>query len=365
MISSGWIIGSSPARTALPPSRSSNRTPTSTSSCRTSACPECRASSSFVAKEIRPEITRLLFTAYADIKAVVDAINQGCVYRYITKPWDPEELLTVIRQAVEKHDLVVDKNRLLDELRQTNERLREANRLKGAFIEVASHELNTPVAVVLGMTELWKLSQKEQASPEERKWVERIHIAGKRLASVVERMLTLIRSDELTKPLDANGTLLEPMIRYAVAELSPFFSARNQRIELDLDPDLGSAEIDAAKISDALTNLLLNAIKFTPDAGTIRVVAVPQGPSHVCVSVIDTGIGIDSATYPFVFEAFFAGFDTMHHSSGEFEYCKRGIGLGLYVVKRFVELHGGTVEVTTAPGCGSTFSMTLPRQSIR
>ncbi|MHC5542974.1 hybrid sensor histidine kinase/response regulator, partial [Singulisphaera rosea] len=144
------------------------------------------------AKDVRPDATRLLFTAYADIRAVVDAINEGNVFRYITKPWEPEELEAVVRQAVEHHELLSEKSRLLAELQETNRRLVEANRLKEAFIEVASHELNTPVAVILGMTELWKMTQAEAASPTERSWLERIHGAGKRLASTVDRMLKLI-----------------------------------------------------------------------------------------------------------------------------------------------------------------------------
>ena len=90
------------------------------------------------ARRLRPEATRLLFTAYADIKAVVDAINQGSVFRYISKPWDPDELQAVVRQAVEQRDLIVEKTRLMKELTEKNQRLQEANRLKSAFLEVAS-----------------------------------------------------------------------------------------------------------------------------------------------------------------------------------------------------------------------------------
>src|SRR5215213_7355547 len=158
------------------------------------------------ARRIRPDATRLLFTAYADIRAVIDAINQGHVYRYIAKPWDPEELGAVIRQAVDQHDLLVEKARLLAQLQDTNRRLVEANRLKEAFIEVASHELNTPVAVVLGMTELWKMSQEQGASAVERGWVERIQGAGRRLAATVERMLKLIRTGEFGHALSVRPT---------------------------------------------------------------------------------------------------------------------------------------------------------------
>ena len=111
------------------------------------------------AKAIRPETTRLLFTAYIDIRAVIDAINQGHVFRYIAKPCDPDELSVIVRQALDHHNLIVEKNQLLADLKESNARLKETNRLKGAFIEVASHELNTPVSVILGLIEEGELRQ--------------------------------------------------------------------------------------------------------------------------------------------------------------------------------------------------------------
>jgi signal transduction histidine kinase len=314
------------------------------------------------ASRVRPEATRLLFTAYADIKAVIDAINQGSVFRYITKPWDTDELEAVVRQAVEQHDLIVERARLVVELQETNRRLVEANRLKGAFIEVASHELNTPVAVVLGMTELWKLSQAETASPAERGWVDRIHHAGRRLAATVERMLKLLRTDQLDHTLDLEATELAPLLSDAVAVLDPFLRARGQQVDLDLDPRLGTAEVDRQKLGDIVANLLVNAIKFTPDGGTIRLVAGPDGPDWVQFRVVDQGVGIGPAERRHLFEPFFTGFDTMHHSSGDYQYRKRGIGLGLCLVKTFAEMHGGQVEVASTPGSGSTFGFRLPRR---
>ena len=176
------------------------------------------------AKAIRPETTRLLFTAYTDIRTVIDAINEGHVFRYIAKPCDPDELAVVVRQAVEHHDLIVEKNRLLAELQESNARLLEANRLKGAFIEVASHELNTPVTVMLGMIELWKMSQAQNASPVERQWVDRIDAAAGRLARTVERMLKLVRNREFGQSVDAQPIELEPLVRQAIEDLSPILS---------------------------------------------------------------------------------------------------------------------------------------------
>ena len=315
------------------------------------------------AKAIRPETTRLLFTAYTDARTVIDAINQGHVFRYLAKPCDPDELAVVVRQAVEHHNLIVEKNRLLAELQESNAMLIEANRLKGAFIEVASHELNTPVTVVLGMIELWKMSQGASASPIERQWVDRIGAAAGRLARTVERMLKLVRNREFTQALELQPIELEPLVRRAIDDLSPYLELRNQAVSVSIEPNLGSLEADPSKISDVLTNLLANAVKFTPDGGTIRVEvrAEPNAGDWVRFSIRDQGVGVSLGDQQHLFEPFFTGFDTLRHSSGEYQFGKRGIGLGLWLVKTFVELHGGRVEVSSTPGAGSTFAFVLPR----
>jgi two-component system, response regulator PhcR len=122
------------------------------------------------------------------------------LFRYITKPWGAEELESVIRQAVERHDMIIEKNQLLAELQTANAKLAEANRLKGIFLEVASHELNTPVTVVLGLTDFWKLSLTNDATGPERQWVERINAAARRLAKTVQRMFTDRCAKRLTVP---------------------------------------------------------------------------------------------------------------------------------------------------------------------
>jgi signal transduction histidine kinase len=316
------------------------------------------------ARSIRPDTTRLLFTAYADIHAVIDAINQGHVFRYITKPWEAEELESVIRQAVERHDMIIEKSQILAELQIANAKLTETNRLKGVFLEVASHELNTPVTVVLGLTDLWKLSLPNDGTGPERQWIERINAAARRLAKTVQRMFKLIENKEFGRTLDLETLAVEPLLREAIDELTPYLEARKQRVEVEIDPQLGSIDADPSKIMDILINLLANAIKFTPDSGTIRVQAqkLEENPQWVRVVINDEGVGVHPSEQQFLFEPFFTGFDTLHHSSGEYQFGKKGIGLGLCLVKTFVELHGGRVEVHSTPDCGSSFGFLLPRR---
>src|SRR4051812_14712173 len=136
-----------------------------------------------------PEAVRLLFTGYADIRAVIDAINQGNVFRYITKPWDPDELQGVIRQASQQYDLLVERKRLLTELQAKNQELERAHRLKDAFIKVASHELRTPLAILQGLAEL--ALRGPDVPPALRGWLAGIRRAGERLAHLTHQIIQM------------------------------------------------------------------------------------------------------------------------------------------------------------------------------
>ena len=123
-------------------------------------------------KETHPDAVRLLFTAYSDLDAVIDAINEGNVYRYISKPWEVEELKATLRQAYEYYQLAGGTTAALDrevqeknaQLEAANEELRRANELKKAFIKVASHELRTPLTILLGLSE--QMNQLTATQPE-------------------------------------------------------------------------------------------------------------------------------------------------------------------------------------------------------
>jgi signal transduction histidine kinase len=312
-----------------------------------------------------PDAIRLLFTGYADIKAVIDAINQGNVYRYITKPWDPDELLTVLRQAADQYDLIVERKHLLrelqvknEELERANAELRQANELKEAFIKVASHELRTPLTILLGLTEL--ALPTPGLSPTLRGWLTHVHKASQRLNRLVNQLIQMLQAGCFERPLERAETDLALLLHDAVAEIRPFVEQRRQELTLDLAPDLGSLAVEANKIHDSLENLLLNAIKFTPDGGKIRVTARRGADGEAVISVSDSGPGIAPAHRQHLFKAFFTELNVSRHTSGLYEFGRRGLGLGLSLVKAFVELHGGRVEVASEPLQGATFTIRLP-----
>ncbi len=308
-------------------------------------------------RDPHPDATRLLFTGYADINAVIAAINQGNVYRYIAKPWDPEELQTIIREACERHDLIVQRKQLLDELEHANKELREANAVKSAFIQVASHELRTPLAIANGFSEL-AVRQKDVGEPL-RDFVERTHQALKRLTHLVNQIITMLEAGQFDQRLRRSDVELSKLIRAAIDDVRPFIEARRLKLIEDISPDLGSASLDGEKIRDCVNHLLLNAIKFTADEGTVTISASRDDGSTI-IRIRDTGCGIDPAHLPHVGEAFFTGFDVAHHASGQFEYGRKGIGLGLSVVKSLASMHGGKLEIASERGKGTTVTITLP-----
>jgi len=170
-------------------------------------------------------------------------------------------------------------------------------------------------------------------------------------------MLSLERFE---RPLVPRPAPLAALLREAASDVQPFVELRGQTLACDFDDSLGAIELEAPKIRDALNHLLLNAIKFTPDLGriTLRARRAPDGRAEI--EVVDSGAGIDAATLPRVFEPFFTAFDVSRHASGIFEYERRGLGLGLSVVKAFVEMHGGWVSVQSQVGRGSTITLVLP-----
>lgn len=322
------------------------------------------------ARHVKPDAVRMLFTGYADIQAVINAVNEGRIFRYILKPWDPAELEGVIRQAIEQYELLADRRRLIEQLQQANaqltganQELAEANTLKKAFIEVASHEFNTPITLVLGLSELLKLLNPDR-DPREREVVDRIAGSARQLGRLVANTLTLMRAEDFRHALRREPADLAGLLEDVAGRVEPFVRSRGQSFEVDLAGDLGVFEVDTVKIGDAVLNLLTNAIKFTPDGGRVALSARLTGANEAEVVVQDSGIGVEPRALRQMFQPFFTEFDPSRHSSGDFGFQKRGLGLGLSIVRQFVELHGGGVSAESTPGEGTRMTIRLPRGSF-
>jgi signal transduction histidine kinase len=316
-------------------------------------------------KEIHPATIRLLFTAYSDLTAVIDAINQGSVYRYISKPFEFEDLKAVLRQAYEYYQLQEERRQLTQQLQEknlqlvaANAELLRANDLKKAFIKVASHELRTPLTILLGLSE--QANRLTLEHPVLNVWTERIHHAGVRLHERVDQMVKLLLAEHFERPLQAREVDAAELIHGAIHEVIHFVEMRQQTLQPSVPEDVGTIAVEPDKIRDSLVQLLINAVKFTPNGGAIHLSASRTSEGSLRIVVADTGMGIEPENLARIFEPFFTRSDVSRHSSGTFEYDKRGLGLGLAVAKAFVEMHGGRLSVESQLGKGTTFTLELP-----
>jgi signal transduction histidine kinase len=248
-----------------------------------------------------------------------------------------------------------------ERLVQLNASLAESSQLKSAFIEVASHEFNTPITLVLGLSELLLLKNQGH-DPEDRPLLEQIARSARQLAKLVADTLTLMRSNDFGTTLHRTTVDLGLLLHEAADRLTPFVEQRRVHLHVDVPADLGTFELDAPKVRDAVLQLLTNALKFTPDGGEIALAATLSGPDEAEVVVADKGIGMEPRAVRRLFEPFFTEFDPSRHSSGDFGFEKRGLGLGLSIVRQFVELHGGRVSAESEPGRGTRVTIRLPRR---
>ena len=250
-------------------------------------------------------------------------------------------------------------NLMADELRANIQRLEEADALKRQFIDLAGHELRTPVTYILGAAQLAERHKDDTAGKDP--ILARIAAKALRLGRIVENMFKLLASDRFEPAQRMTIVDVAALVLAVCQEHEPFLRERKQSFHIDLAPDLPPIEAEKDKVRDILSNLISNAIRFSPDGGVIGVSARPLADHQpgVEIAVSDNGPGIPDADLPHLFEPFFTGSDVALHSSGEYQHMSRGMGLGLSVVKRFVDLHGGAVSVDTSPS-GTTVHVTLP-----
>lgn len=231
---------------------------------------------------------------------------------------------------------------------------KEADRIKAEFIAGVSHELRTPLAPILGWSEILLEEEPGPLNDEQREFLQTIYESGKHLHHLVDDLLdiTSLEAGKLSIH-KVKVSIAEPIMK-AVELTAP--SAKKKQIELSVDfsDDLPDIDIDVSRIQQVVANLLANAVKFTPENGTVslRTIHDPESDALV-VTVQDTGIGIPEKNLPKVFSRFF-------RSEGVVKANIQGTGLGLFIAKGIVEAHGGTISVQSVEGEGSTFDVMLP-----
>jgi signal transduction histidine kinase/GGDEF domain-containing protein len=237
-------------------------------------------------------------------------------------------------------------------IRYALERAR-ADRMKDEFVSTVSHELRTPLATIREFTAILADRIAGPLTGDQREYLGIIQANVNRLTRMIDNLLDMAKIEAGHILLDKAVVEVGPLVDQTIQSLRPL--AHNKQIEMTakISPGLPVLFADADKVTQILLNLISNAIKFTDRGGRITV-TVEEQPNDLEFSVADSGIGIAADDLPKLFEKFRQVPSVSRESA-------KGTGLGLAISKRLVELHGGRIWVTSAPGKGSTFSFALPK----
>jgi signal transduction histidine kinase len=243
--------------------------------------------------------------------------------------------------------------------------LQEIARLKSEFLSIASHELLTPVSVIRGYNDLLSRGLMGPTTSEQKGALEAVGQAALALHRIAEdaTRLAQIEGDRLSLTLTKHdiGTLLRNAATMARSEAK----GRSVEVILDSARHAGTAVVDGPRMTEAVANLVRNGIRFTPDGGSVEVRALRKG-GFLVIEVVDSGIGISEDKARVLFDPAVMIRDSKHHhSSGSLEFNSAGLGLGLPIARGIVEFHGGTIEVESGIGRGSTFRIRIPVDGTR
>jgi len=221
--------------------------------------------------------------------------------------------------------------------------------MREQFVDEASHELRTPLTSLLIAAEF--LSRGSLTPEQQTRYVGYVHTSGRHLKQIVDDLLTLARIERGKTPIERRRVNLPDVLSEAIQEACP--PGRENRIGLEVNPHVPPVDVDPDRMREVFSNLLGNALKYSPDDAPIQV-ACEDGAGQVIVRVTDRGIGIPPQFLPHVFERFYRARNSREHSAP-------GSGLGLTIARELVLAHGGDIRAESAgEGKGSTFTVSLP-----
>jgi len=264
-----------------------------------------------------------------------------------------ERLAEQSRRLTEQNETLEDQRRRIV---QVNRDLQRASAMKDRFLASISHELRTPMTVILGFTGGLLRGAQGPLTEAQRESLERVQRNAKLLLELINNVLDISKIEAGKMEVKLSPVSLPTLVRQAEADYGE--AARKKGIEFrgEVAPGLDIVTTDSGKVSQLLANLVGNALKFT-EKGTILVRAEPRGEERWALIVADTGLGIPEEEQDSVFEEF-AQSDAPEHKG------RGGTGLGLAIVQKLTLMLGGTVSLESAPGKGSRFTVLLPREAL-
>jgi signal transduction histidine kinase/CheY-like chemotaxis protein len=257
-----------------------------------------------------------------------------------------------VQQFMSAFATALDRRHLIDQLKDTNSRLLDADRHKSVFLASMSHELRTPLNAILGFSELLiDAPDGEFPTATRARFLTQIHASGKHLLGLINDILDLSKIEAGQMELRLQTVSVAEVVGQALSTVEPLAAQKHIKVQTG-EMSAGEITADAGKLKQMLLNLVANAVKFTPEGGVVTVTS-SRLEKTVEIAVADTGIGIAPKDHARVFQGF------QQVDSG-MERQQAGTGLGLHLTRRFAALHGGDVLIDSQLGKGSVFTITLP-----
>ena len=242
-----------------------------------------------------------------------------------------------------------------EELLRQTARAIAASKHKSDFLTKMSHELRTPLNSIIGFSELL-MEQDAQVDPQKRRaFLDNVSSSARRLLGLINDLLDISKVEAGKMPMRFESVDLRSTIVNTVASTAPLFDRKRQRVEVSLPDEPMLVRADPVRVEQVLLNLLANANKFSPEGETIEV-RTTGDTDHWRIEIADRGIGINPTDQQRIFDDF-----EQVHPTGV---LSAGTGLGLALARRFVEAHGGAIEVESAVGAGAVFRVSLPRIEV-
>lgn len=308
-------------------------------------------------KKMHPDVGAIMMTGFADVTTAVGALNEGA-FAYIQKPYNIDEVKVTMERALERQSLLWENRALLGRLREANadlintiDNLQEMDKVRSEFVHIVSHEMRSPLTVIIGYSEMLLENRTHMTEDRIQKSLESISCDGHRLTRLTEDLLNLAKSQE--KKFAVSPVKLD--LKQVAAKVIEDFKVLNTRMAFELAFEEGAGEVvsDRDRIEQVLVNLVGNAIKYSPPDGKVLIAARKDG-SNTRVSVTDQGPGITESEQSKIFEAFY-------RIQADIDKKTKGTGLGLTITKAIVESLGGKISVASGPGGkGSSFNFVIP-----
>jgi len=309
-----------------------------------------------------PQVVRMLFTAYAEVEMLSEAINAGHVYAFLGKPWQPTELRLAVRRGLQWREAQIERDALNQRLRDACAAAERDAQGKSRLLALLAHELGTPAHIALNASALLAEMELPAAA---RRWVEPLQRAARWMARGVAQVHRASEDQQRPLRLRAGAIDLGACLEDLVTALRAALGARVLSIGYVREDGAAPAlEADPRWLREALWNLLANAVRNTPDGGHIEVRARRAG-GCAAIEVTDDGDGIEADRLAAIFEPFANAGEVHLHGSGWLAYRARGLGLGLALTRRIAAAHGGRVSAESTLGAGARFRLELPQKALR